>query len=108
MDYEDVQADAKTFLTRINKGKKIDDQGEDGPFLLPRRDDDDDEDPAGSLTSLLPCAPLLRLPEQEPGAHELPADSNSMSLTCQLVPEPVTVTAYCVLPVVVPFALASR
>ena len=31
-----------------------------------------------------------------------------MSLTCQLVPEPVTVTAYCVLPCVVPFALTSR
>ena len=30
-----------------------------------------------------------------------------MSFTCQLVPEPVTVTAYCVLPLVVPFALAS-
>ncbi len=28
-----------------------------------------------------------------------------MSLTCQLVPEPVTVIAYCVLPLVVPFEL---
>ena len=26
-----------------------------------------------------------------------------MSLTCQLVPDPVTVTAYCVLPLLVPF-----
>ena len=31
-----------------------------------------------------------------------------MSLTCQLVPEPVTVTAYCVLPLLVPLAVTSR
>ena len=31
-----------------------------------------------------------------------------MSLTCQLLPEPVTVTAYCVLALLVPSEVASR
>ena len=31
-----------------------------------------------------------------------------MSFTCQLAPEPVTVTAYCVLPLLVPLRVTSR
>src|SRR5262249_25890023 len=34
--------------------------------------------------------------------HALPADDSSMSLTCQLAPEPVKVTAYCALPLLAP------
>src|ERR1700683_977098 len=43
-----------------------------------------------------------------PGDHELPASCSSISLTCQLLPATVTVTASCVLPLVVPFTVTSR
>src|SRR5579859_5510906 len=69
----------------------------------------------GLRTANLNCLPSLTGRERlesrvsdEGGCQEFPADSNSMSLTCQLLPDPVTVTAYCALAWLVPLEVASR
>src|SRR5215470_7448002 len=53
---------------------------------------------------LLPGRVLLGFgPDQEPVRHDWPTLDSSMSLTCQLVPDPVSVIAYWLLPWLVPF-----
>ena len=46
--------------------------------------------------------PAARPPPGRPPAHVFPADASSMSLTCHWLPPPVTVTAYCVLLLLLP------
>src|SRR4029077_17834650 len=68
-------------------------------------DDADHQDPRRAL---LPGRALLGSfgADQELVRHDCPTLDSSMSLTCQLVPDPVTVTAYWALPLLVPLAVA--
>src|SRR5581483_1739052 len=62
--------------------------------------------------SALPGSGAFRPPLQEPGTgtgvHVLPREASSMSLTCQLAPLPVSVTAYFWLPLLVPCEVVIR